>query len=138
VNFACPSCRSTLENRGAAWDGWLRCPVCGHATLPPELDSGPPARARKVALDRAEDAIIFLPDSSSSTDGQTYFPVAESARPVHTSPARLIFTTGLALSLFLVLVACLDYKMGNAVVFGGLAVGFFLLLVRSSRHRSPS
>ncbi len=43
-------------------------------------------------------------------------------------PGRLIFTTGFALSLFLVLVSYLDDRMGKVAVFAFLSVGFFWLL----------
>jgi hypothetical protein len=51
----------------------------------------------------------------------------------HTSPARLIFTTGLVISLILALLAFLDLRPRTTAIFGFLAIAFFLMLLRTPR-----
>jgi hypothetical protein len=50
-------------------------------------------------------------------------------------PARLIFKTGLILSLALLLISYLDQNSRNTAIFGALAVIFFLLLLRLPKKR---
>ena len=39
VAYRCPNCQAALEARSSeAQQGWLRCPKCGRASLPPELE----------------------------------------------------------------------------------------------------
>jgi hypothetical protein len=50
------------------------------------------------------------------------------------SPARLVFTTGLVLSLFLALIGFLDHNTTNTAIFGVLSIAFCLMLLRSKRR----
>ena len=59
-------------------------------------------------------------------------------RMTHTSGARLVFTTGFVLCLFLSLIFFLDFQPGKLAIFGALAIGFFLLLLRTPRKRLPT
>ncbi len=54
------------------------------------------------------------------------------------SPARLVYITGTALSLFMALFAYLDDNRTNLAIFGVLAIVFFVLLVRSGLRRQDS
>jgi hypothetical protein len=136
VSYACPNCRRLLEARSTGWDGWLRCPVCNCPSLPPEimLDGGE-ARRRAAAQQAFDDSVLIIAESPETPFERDSSATVDLGRPSHTTPARLIFTTGLALSLFLVLVAYLDDRMGRMAVFGLLSIGFFMLLVRSPRTR---
>jgi hypothetical protein len=49
------------------------------------------------------------------------------------SASRLIVTTGLIVSAFLLLIAYLDRSSHNSAIFGCLTVVFFLLLLRTPR-----
>jgi hypothetical protein len=62
---------------------------------------------------------------------------ALTIRMAHTSGPRLVFTTGFVLSLFLSLIFFLDFQPGKLAIFGALAIGFFLLLLRTPRKRLP-
>ena len=117
------------------WDGWLRCPECTRPALPPGQVIVPREPRRKDILRHADSAVVYLPETTETTARPVFAPTVISGRTAHTSPARLIFTTGFALSLFLVLLAFLDQKTGNMTIFGLLTIGFFVLLVRSPRKR---
>jgi len=52
-------------------------------------------------------------------------------------PARLIFKTGLFLSLALLLISYLDQNSRNTAIFGALSVIFFFLLLRLPRRARP-
>jgi hypothetical protein len=58
-------------------------------------------------------------------------------RMAHTSGARLVFTTGFVLCVFLSLIFFLDFQPGKLAIFGALTIGFFLLLLRTPRKRLP-
>ena len=55
----------------------------------------------------------------------------------HTSPARVVFTTGFVLCLLLTLIYFLDFSPGPMAIFGFSTIGFFLLLLRTPRKRRP-
>ncbi|MFI5454656.1 MAG: hypothetical protein ACHRXM_04320 [Isosphaerales bacterium] len=134
VSYSCPHCRVQLETRSDGWDGWLRCPVCERVSLPPEpvgfLDAGQqPVVSSK---DNATPVTTGLPDASMIPDGPRQ---ASTLRASHTSPARLIFTTGFVLSLVLGLLAFLDLRPTYTAIFGFLSITFFLLLLRTPRKR---
>ena len=61
-----------------------------------------------------------------------------SGRMAHTSPARLVFTTGFVLCLLLTLIKFLDFSPGGMAIFGFLTFVFFLLLMRTPRKRLPT
>ena len=55
----------------------------------------------------------------------------------YTSGPRLVFITGLVLCMFLSLIFFLVHEPGKLAIFGALAIGFFLLLLRTPRKHSP-
>ena len=59
-------------------------------------------------------------------------------RMAHTSVARVVFTTGFVLCLFLSLIFFLDFSPGRLAIFGVMTIGFFLLLLRTPRKRSAA
>jgi hypothetical protein len=138
VSYACPSCRTQLEARSTGWDGWLRCPVCKWPSLPPEIMVDRRETRRRAVQPNVDDDILVIPGSLEGALEPDSRPSASVGRSSHTSPARLIFTTGFAFSLFLVLVAFLEERMGNVAIFAILASGFFLMLMRAPRNRVSS
>jgi hypothetical protein len=134
VSNSCPHCRAPLETRSDGWDGWRRCPVCQRVALPPEPVGFRDIRQRPAVSnnDNATPAIAGLPDGPMVLDDQQ---LAITLRSSHTSPARLIFTTGLVLSLVLALLAFLDLRPRTAGIFGFLVIAFFLMLLRTPRKR---
>jgi len=91
--------------------------------------------SQQLAVSSKDDAIPVtadLPDAPLILDGPR---PAITLRASHTSPARLIFTTGFVLSLVLALLAFLDLKPRTTAIFGFLAITFFLMLLRTPRRR---
>jgi hypothetical protein len=138
VSYACPNCRTQLEAPSTGWDGWLRCPVCKWPSLPPEVMVDHRETRRRTAQPNANDTILTIPALPEGALEPDSLATDSDGRSSHSTPARLIFTTGFALSLFLVLVAYLDERMGRMAIFGILSIGFFFLLVRSPRNRMGS
>jgi hypothetical protein len=140
VTYNCPHCGVTLEAADDAWDGWRRCPSCGRPALPPKAD---PQLRRKYAFDfdaRAGAEGESGADGSAVPNGsnpENVLEIPSAASPV-LGTARLIFKTGLILSLALLLIFYLDQKSTNATIFGALAVIFFLLLLRFPKPRRES
>ncbi len=137
VSYACSNCRTQLEARPTGWDGWLRCPACNWPSLPPEImvhhrKTDRPAIRRNQDGD---DDIVIISASEADIPRPDSRPIDGDGRSSHTTPARLIISTGFALSLFFVLVAYLDDKMGRMAIFAMLAIGCFFLLVRTPRNR---
>ncbi len=135
--YSCPHCRAQLETGFNDWQGWQRCPTCGLACLPPEppgLRSTQQSAARSTV---AEDILVISDSPEKLADAEPVAP-AFGGRPSHIGPARLVFRTGLLVSLGLMLIFYLDRNTMNAAIFGCLSVVFFLLLLRISGGRSPA
>jgi hypothetical protein len=135
--YSCPHCRAVLETGFTDWQGWQRCPTCGLASLPPEpsgLQSAPKSKARS----KGSDDILVISGSPENLEDDE--PVAPGfvRQPSHVGPARLVFRTGLLVSLGLMLLFYLDRNTLNAAIFGCLSVVFFLLLMRIPGSRSPA
>ncbi len=135
VTYSCPHCRAQLEAQFDGWDGWMRCPACGRASLPPEpVNFGDATRG--VGVPNSDDT---APASAHSAAVPTILEdpgqnLALSSD--YTSPARLIFTTGCVSSFVLALLAFLDMRPVPAAIFGFLTVTFFLMLLRRPRKRA--
>jgi hypothetical protein len=128
--YLCPHCRAELETRVNNWDGWLRCPGCGLPSLPPEANVRRRPR-RGASGPRLPDDVLLISDSPEGAASSTeplLSPVA--VRPSQNSPARLVFKTAFVVSLILAFIQFLDHKTTNMTIFGILAAGFFLLLLR--------
>ncbi len=134
--YSCPRCRAELETRFHEWQGWQRCPTCGMISLPPEP---PRFRIPRHAVSRTKAAgdVLVISDSPELFVDSDQLGRAV-ARPAHISPARLVFRTGLLVSLGLMLIFFLDQNTTNTAIFGFLAVVFFILLLRLSGSRSPA
>ena len=135
--YSCPHCRAELETGFNTWQGWQRCPTCGLACLPPEPPGLRSAR-QPGARSKAADDILVISDSPESIADAEQVASTFGGRPSHIGPARLVFRTGLAVSLGLMLIFYLDRNTMNAAIFACLAVVFLLLLLRISGSRSPA
>jgi hypothetical protein len=137
--YLCPHCRSELEAGPEFWQGWLRCPACSRPSLPPSPVTLPHLRRAQVRTSRPPD-LLFISESGSRTiTADTEDNEPELPLPTRFSPARLVLTTGLALSLFMGLVAYLDSNTVNMAIFGFLSLIFFVMLLRNrTRRRSAT
>jgi hypothetical protein len=133
--YLCPFCRVELQAGAYGRQGWLRCPACTRPSLPaeravfrqPKRQAGhsPPASDGAAATSAVEQTTPELADEAAAASSSF-------------SPARLVFITGLALSLVMALFAFIDDRTANLAVLGALALGFLVLLVRASRRRPES
>jgi hypothetical protein len=135
--YSCPHCRAELETGFDDWQGWQRCPTCGLPSLPPE-----PAGSRLVrrtgGVVKVGDDVLVISAAPENVAGADASASAVAVPPTHIGPARLVFRTGLLVSLGLMLIFYLDRNTTNATIFGFLAIVFFLMLLRISRSRSPA
>ena len=133
--YSCPHCQVELDAPVGSWNGWVRCPSCARMFLPPEQESLPPGMTTSAAFNPIDGA----GRSDGSTSGEAEVDAANlfTGRLAHTSGARLVFTTGFVLCLFLSLIFFLVFEPGKLAIFGALTIGFFLLLLRTPRKRVP-
>lgn len=134
VTYPCPRCRLELEVEEGGWQGWLRCPACDAPALPPEILRGHPATSRRVKAASGE----FVPDLFTA-DGEEDPTDTDALLGPPPSPVadtfRIVFLSGLVISLFILLIAYLDDNSFIGGLFGGLAFIFFLLLLRVPSRR---
>ena len=135
--YPCPHCRAPIEIGRDRWRGWMLCPECGRAGLPPEAAVRRPAPGRRVETSPpAHPAASPDPGDSKASPAPLFAPSASFApRPSPSNASRVIVSTGLVVSLFLLLVAYLDRSSQSSAIFGFLTVLFFLLLLRLPRRR---
>jgi len=136
-SYHCPHCRALLVLGHERWQGWVLCPECDRPGLPPER-----AVPRTASRKRMEKASPITPELSpylSKAGGATATPFAPSvplgSRSSPSSASRVIVSTGLIVSIFLLLVAYLDRSSQSSAIFGFLTVLFFLLLLRLPKRR---
>jgi hypothetical protein len=135
--YSCPHCRAELETGFDVWQGWQRCPTCRLPSLPPEPTGLHSHRRPGGGAKDADDVLVISDSSGILADAESIAP-AFAGRPSHIGPARLVFRTGLLVSLGLMLIFFLDRRTIQAAVFGVLAVMFFLMLLRNAASRSPA
>jgi hypothetical protein len=137
VTYPCPRCKVELESHHGEWDGWRRCPSCGTPALPPEILLGHPSTRRHVKEIGEDDVLIIEADDGAPSGAIGPDPSTLIGPP--TSPVlvalRLVFVTGLVISLFLLLIAYLDENTTITSVAGALSLFFFLLLLRIPARR---
>jgi hypothetical protein len=141
VTYPCPHCKLELEADDAGWQGWSRCPACDTPSLPPDILLGHPATLRHVrVLGDDGDAFPALGvEAPDHDDAPTASELIGPPPSSTTSSLRLLYLTGLVISLFILLVSFLD---DNQIVTGSsatMALVFFLLLLRlpGRRRRNP-
>jgi hypothetical protein len=137
VTYPCPRCKVELETHHGEWDGWRRCPSCGTPALPPEILLGHPSTRRRVREIDGEDILIIEADDGASPGVNGPDPstlIGPPASPVLVA-LRLVFVTGLVISLFLLLIAYLEENTTITSVAGALSLVFFLLLLRTPGRR---
>ncbi|MGC8644299.1 MAG: hypothetical protein ACP5XB_30935 [Isosphaeraceae bacterium] len=131
-SYFCPHCHALIRAGEDLWQGWLRCPRCDRPGLPPQ-----PARVLKSPRHPASPLPPPGQESSKKIDGLLDEPaalvhpagIAPAPGPVSTAP-RLIVTTGLFVSLFLLFNGYLDRSVQSMSLFGTLAVVFLIVLLR--------
>jgi hypothetical protein len=131
VTYSCPRCKAELEVQFGGWEGWRRCPSCGFPSLPPEVLFGHPTTRRRVQGDgeSVETTAAVAAEDPVESDRS---PIVEPSPSTAISALRLVFITGLVISLFLLLIFYLDQRHELTGVFGTLAIIFFLLVLRGS------
>ncbi len=136
-SYVCPHCQALLEIPDKPWRGWVLCPDCRSPGLPPEQLSSRRSSRRSAAIEPRTPQDQAPEDSRSSQERalKAKALMARTGQSNAWSSSRLIVSTGLFVSAFLLLVAYLDHSSHNLVIFGGLTAIFFVLLLRSSRQR---
>jgi hypothetical protein len=133
VTYCCPRCQTELDARQPGWNGWLRCPVCGMPSLPPELEPEPPSFRRDATVNapNPDGDVTVASDEAERSKAVDQTPFLRQS--AHTSPLRLVLITGLTLSLFLLLIAYVDQNRQTTAIFGFLSIAFFLALLCTPR-----
>jgi hypothetical protein len=125
VDYHCPRCDAALEARSSQSSGWLRCPRCGRAGLPPEHMRAPRPRAHASLGD---DVLIIgpVPPDASATGRSSFRPG---------SFRRIACASALFLSLLIALLSLLEHDETGAWVFALIALAFLAFTVYPSRPR---
>ena len=134
VNYSCPRCQAALEARVGGVPGWLRCPACGRASLPPEHN-------RIAPPPFVDDRTLIL---GNFTTGGAAASLPLRPRPMVALPprrpapatptTRLILGSGVFLSTALFVFSLLDSSRGRSVIFGLAAAACLVLLTRQSKR----
>ena len=137
ASYSCPHCQVLLEVPDQPWGGWVLCPDCGLPCLPPERLTLPHSRKRSVARQpQVPQDLVPEQTGSLKEPAPMVKPSVPRARQSTSSSAmRLIVSTGLLVSAFLLLMACLDRSSHSLAIFGTLTVIFLILLLRMPRRR---
>ena len=131
VSYSCPRCHASLEARASGTPGWLRCPGCGRASLPPEHNRATPSPF-------IDDKTLII---GHFTTGGPGVPIRFGPRPMVSLPARqgpptptakLLLGSGFFLTTALFVFSLLDSNGGRAGVFGFVAVICLILLARQN------
>ena len=130
VGYPCPRCHAMLEARSSDAYGWLRCPRCGRASLPPEHMRMPPREMPPPP----EDVLVIGPSPEYPGMSPVHSNSRRSPRPSG-GVRRLVVATGLILSLTLLVISFLDENALNAMIFGVITLVIFGFLLLSSRRR---
>jgi hypothetical protein len=129
VAYRCPQCQAELEARSGLAQGWVRCPKCGRASLPPEHMRAV-LGARPVA--EGEDVLVIGP----GTDVRFLSPVeTASTAPMGVSGRSVFFAAGCFVSFFLLLISLLDQNPTNTTIFAFLSLLFPVLWAIPIRRR---
>src|SRR4051794_13041437 len=118
ANYPCPKCQLPLEPKPGSWQGWLLCPRCGQPGLPPERVMSSPPPDRRPPQQKAVGAVSAPgPGRAEEKNAAVMAPGApRTDRPASSSASRLIVSTGLIVSLCLLLVGYLDRSSQNSAI----------------------
>jgi DNA-directed RNA polymerase subunit RPC12/RpoP len=125
VEYRCPRCDAALEARSSQSYGWLRCPRCGRASLPPEHMRAPRPSVRSPLGD---DVLIIGPERprGSASDRASFRPG---------SFRRIAGATALFLSLLIALLSLLEQDRIGALAFFFIALISLAVSVYPARPR---
>jgi DNA-directed RNA polymerase subunit RPC12/RpoP len=126
VEYRCPRCDAALEARSSQSYGWLRCPRCGRASLPPEHMRSPRPQARWPP---GEDVLIIGPEQPGRSPANR-----PSSR--HGNFRRIAGATALFLSLLISLLSLLDQDRISATIFALIALACLAISVYPARRRA--
>lgn len=157
VTYPCPGCQAALAVRADAPGGWSRCPRCGRASRPP-APAPPPARVEEIAGEGHDFAglppVELVPQGSwfnaptSDTSQTAPDPAAAQASPETRALAaalarrredapgrdlRVLYASGLFVSVTMLLFSYLDSSVIGTSVFGASAFFCLVLLVLPGR-----
>ncbi len=130
VRYDCPHCRVGLIAESDRWSGWRLCPSCGKSGLPPmprpARTKAPHANLPAGGAGRRAEAWIAsgdLVDPESTNWREVY--ASDLPLPTPESKlAKVVVPVGLAIALFLLLVAFLDR---SPTLAGGSGLAVLLL-----------
>jgi DNA-directed RNA polymerase subunit RPC12/RpoP len=130
VAYRCPQCQAELEARSGLAQGWVRCPKCGRACLPPEHMRVPlgartaTVKTTTVGAGEEDDVLVIGPGSDIRflTPVETVVPA-----PTTVSGRSAFFAAGCFLSFFLLLISLLDQNSTNTTIFAVLSLIFPIL-----------
>jgi len=137
ASYVCPHCQALLEVPDKPWRGWVLCPDCGLPCLPPERLILPQSRRRSVARQPQvpQDLVPGQTGALTEPAPMVKLSVPRAIQSNSSSASRLIVSTGLFVSAFLLLVAYFDRSSHSLAIFGTFTVVFFILLLRIPRRR---
>jgi hypothetical protein len=137
ASYVCPHCQALLEVPDRPWRGWVICPGCRLPSLPPERLKARRSSRRAPAHQHEgpQDSVFERPGSLDEPASTMKLSAPRVSQSSPSSASRLIVSTGLFMSAFLLLVAWLDRSSHSLAIFGSLTVIFFILLLRIPRDR---
>ena len=126
VEYHCPRCEAALEARSSQSSGWLRCPRCGCAGLPPEHMRSPQPQSRSRPPYLSDDILLIGPPRpGASRTGRSSFPPG--------SFRRIAGASALFLSLLIALLSLLEQDRVTASAFTVIALICLAVSVYPSR-----
>ena len=125
VDYRCARCDAALEARSGQAYGWLRCPRCGRATLPPEHMKTPRRRDRTPL---GPDVLVIGPEPSrTSSPARSSYPSG--------SFRRVAGASAMFLSLLIALLSLLEHDQIGSSVFAIIALVCLAVSVYPARAR---
>jgi hypothetical protein len=127
VEYDCARCGAKLEAKSSQDDGWVRCPQCGRAGLPPPYMKAPGPRPR-VRAPLGDDVLVIGPiPQGVARSGRSGFGPG-SVRRISAASALFLMLLTACLMLF-------HQYQHDAWIFGLLALGAACLAVFSPSGR---
>jgi hypothetical protein len=131
VAYRCPNCQAALEARTSEAQGWLRCPKCGRASLPPDIVRMP--RVDRASASPGEDILVIGPSSEfpglepGAGDASRRYPAG--------AVRRVVLTVGLLMSLAGGITAFFEGNLANVAIFGVVVITLCTILGYTTRRR---